>query len=129
MAPEGKQLRAFGLLVGGVFGLIGLWPMGWHGEGIRLWAVGVGAALVLPALIRPASLKPIHRIWMALGDVLGWVNTRLILGVVYYGVVTPISLVMRLAGRDPLNRRYEPVARTYRIERQPRPSSHLKQQF
>jgi O-antigen/teichoic acid export membrane protein len=124
-----KQLRSFGFLVGGIFALIGLWPALWRGEEIRLWAVVLAGLLLLPAAVAPQSLRWPYRGWMTLGEWLGWVNTRIILGVVFYGLFTPMGLVMRWAGRDPLHLRAEPQAETYRVNRQPRPSSHMRQQF
>lgn len=126
---ETKQLRSFGLLVGGVFGVLGLWPVVFRGEGARLWALLLAALLVLPALMFPASLRPVHRVWMALGDALGWINTRIILGLVYYGLMTPMGLMMRLLGRDPMRRRFEPAAGTYRVPRPTRPRDHMARQF
>src|SRR5205809_1737704 len=74
---ERKSLRHFGLIVGGIFGLIGLGPAVARGQGLRSWALGLALALVVPALVAPAVLAPAHRVWMALGDALGWVNTRI----------------------------------------------------
>ena len=126
---ETKQLRSFGLLVGGVFGVLGFWPVVFRGESARLWALILAAVLVLPAVVFPASLRPAHRVWMAIGDALGWMNTRIILGLVYYGLMTPMGAVMRLLGRDPMRRRFEPAAGTYRVPRPTRPSDHMERQF
>ena len=124
-----RQLRQFGFLVGGIFGAIGLWPMVWRHQGPRQWALALAIALVLPALVAPRVLAPVHRAWMALGEVLAWINTRIILGVVYYGVVTPIGLVMRLTGRDPMRRQFDRAAESYRIRCVPRPATHMLRQF
>jgi hypothetical protein len=66
---------------------------------------------------------------MAVGDVLGWVNTRLVLGLIFFGLITPMALVLRLAKRDPMRRAFDPGATTYRVRRQPRPGAHLLRQF
>src|SRR5262245_53916666 len=79
-----RQLRSFGLIVGAGFCLIGLAPLIRGDRDIRIWAVIAGAALIITALSSPALLKPMHRWWMRLAEVLGWVNTRLILLAVYY---------------------------------------------
>ena len=60
---------------------------------------------------------------------MGWVNTRIILGVLFYGIVTPMGLIMKMTGRDPMRRSYEPDALTYRVIRQPRPAAQLKNMF
>ena len=75
-----KGLRNFGLIVGGVFSAIGAWPMVWSGGTPRLWALGLGGALVGLGAIVPRVLAPIHRGWMFLGHIMGWINTRIILG-------------------------------------------------
>jgi hypothetical protein len=124
-----KQLRNFGLMVGGIFGAIGLWPTIIRGENPRLWAVALAVVLVLPALVLPRSLGPVYRIWMALANALNWINTRIILGAIFYGLVTPMGLAMRRLGHDPMRRRFEPSVDTYRVVPHPRPGSHMMRQF
>ncbi|MGE3153621.1 MAG: SxtJ family membrane protein [Nitrospiraceae bacterium] len=124
-----KQLRSFGLTVGGVFLVIGLWPLVWRGEAIRLWAVIPAAGLIPAGLILPRVLAPLYKGWMAVGHVLGWINTRIILGILYYGLVVPMGLVMKMLGRDPMRRALVPGMDTYRVVREPRPPSHMKNMF
>jgi hypothetical protein len=124
-----QQLRSFGLLVGGIFGLIGLWPMVWRHQSPRMWAVTLAVILVVPALVAPRMLSPAHRAWMKLAEVLAWINTRILLGLVFFVVVTPIGLVMRLLGRDPMRRRLEPSTESYRMRCVPRPGTHMMRQF
>ena len=126
---EVRQLRHFGYLVGGIFGLIGLWPLVWRHQNPRLWALALAVALVVPALVAPRILAPVYRVWMAAGEVLAWINTRILLGLVFYGVVTPMGLVMRLMGHDPMRRQLEPSGESYRIRCVPRPATHMKRQF
>ena len=126
---DSKQLRSFGLLVGGIFALIGLWPLLSRGEDPRQWALVVAGLLVAPALVVPRILRPIYRLWMAAGLALGWINTQIILSVVYYGIFTPTALVMRLFGKDPMRRQFKSAASTYRVTRQPRSGSHMSHQF
>jgi len=124
-----KELRKFGLMVGGIFGAIGVWPVVIRGQHPRLWAVMLFVALVLPALVRPRSLAQVHRVCMTLGNALNWINTRIILGLVFYGLITPMGLAMRLLGHDPMRRRAGPAVDTYRVVRSPRPGSHMRRQF
>lgn len=124
-----KQLRSFGLIVGGLFVLIGMWPLAFRGEAVRLWAMVPGSILLIQAALLPSSLQPFHRAWMFIGHILGWVNTRIILGILFYGVFTPTGLIIRLFGNDPMRRRYDPNAATYRINRSARASTHVKNQF
>ena len=124
-----KQLRSFGLLVGGVFGAIGLFPLVWHGTDPRQWALIVAALLLVPAVVWPPLLKPAFRVWMAIGLVLGWINTRIILGLIFFLMVTPIGLIMRLLGKDPMQRRFDRDATTYRVEHKSRDGQHMHRQF
>ena len=124
-----KQLRSFGLTVGGIFAGIGLWPLVIYSAGPRWWALIVGGLLILPALVYPTVLFWPHKGWMAVGHVMGWINTRIILSIVFYAVVTPIGIVRGLLGKDPMGRRIRPDLDSYRIVRKPRPASHLTRQY
>jgi len=124
-----SQLRSFGLIVGGIFTILGILPAIVRGGSFRWWSVVVGGCLVLPAAVFPQSLYWPYRGWTAVGNALGWVNSRIILGVVFYVVVTPIGLVRRWLGRDPMGRRLRPDLKTYRVPRKSRPAGHLKNQF
>ena len=124
-----KELRHFGLVVGGIFGVIGFWPMVFRGEGPRLWALAVAVAVLVPAIVLPRSLARVHRGWMAVGETLGWINTSILLSVVFYGIVTPMGIIMRCLGRDPMHRRFDPSAATYRVLKPVRPGAHMTRQF
>ena len=124
-----KQLRSFGLIVGGIFALIGLWPMVWRGSDPRWWAIVSAMLLIAPAMTVPRILAPVHRAWMFVGHILGWVNTRIILAIGFFGLVTPVGFFMRLAGKDPMRRRYEPAVPSYRVAKPSRTGSHMQQQF
>jgi hypothetical protein len=128
-AADRGQLRNFGLIVGGIFGAIGLWPALIRGGDARTWCLVLAVLLIVPAVTAPTLLWPAHRAWMTLGAVLGWVNTRIILGIVFFVVITPMGLVIRLFGRDPMQRAFEPDATTYRVRRTLRPGTHLLRQF
>lgn len=128
-AASAKELRSFGLLVGGIFSVIGLWPMVVHGESLHQWAVGVGGLLMVLGGIVPQALAPVHKGWMWIGHLLGWINTRILLSVVFYGLITPIGIVFRLMGKDTMKQAFLEASPTYRVLRQPRPRSHMKFQF
>jgi Saxitoxin biosynthesis operon protein SxtJ len=124
-----KQLRSFGFTVGGIFALIAVWPLIIRAEDPRWWAVVVAGCLLVPAAVFPKSLTWVYKGWMALGHVLGWINTRIILGFIFYFVVTPIGIVRRWLGKDPMGRRLRPDLDSYRLARTPRPPSHLTKQY
>jgi hypothetical protein len=127
--PEKKALRSFGFIVGGVFAVIGLWPRLLEGQGVRTWALALAALLALPAAASPALLTYPYKAWMMVGHALGWINTRVILSLFYYVILTPVGIVFRLAGRDSMRRRYDQEAPSYRQPRESRPGSHMRQQF
>jgi hypothetical protein len=127
--PTPKDLRQFGLLVGGVFAVIGLWPIVFRSESPRLWAMILGSLLIVLGVIAPQSLKQVHGGWMKVGHVLGSINTKIILGIIYYLLITPMGLVMRLMGKDPMHRALMRGTNSYRVVRAPRPRHHMRNQF
>jgi len=129
MADRKKELRSFGLLVGGVFALIGIVSYWLGRRGIRLWPLLAAALLIVPALLHPRLLAPVHRVWMRLAHLLAWINTRLILIVTFFVMLTPIGIIRRWLVRDALGLRFNRDAVTYRITRSSRPSSHMTHQF
>lgn len=127
--PTAKDLKQFGLLVGGVFSVIGLWPFVFRGESPRLWALVLGGVLMMLGAIAPQSLKQVHAGWMKIGHVLGAINTKIILGLIYYLLITPMGIVMRLLGKDSMHRALNRDVSTYRVVRTPRPRQHMRNQF
>ena len=127
--PTEKDLRQFGLLVGGVFAVIGFWPVVFRSESPRLWAMMLGSLLMVLGMVAPQSLKQVHYGWMKIGHVLGAINTRIILGIIYYLLITPMGLVMRLVGKDPMHRTLVQGTDTYRLVRPPRSRQHMRNQF
>ncbi len=124
-----KQLRSFGLIVGGIFAFLALWPLVWRGEPPRYWMLVLAVLLIVLGFAWPRGLKHPYRAWMAFGLVLGGINTRIILGFVFYTIITPMALIMRLRKRDPMRRTLDPEAETYRVVCQPRPRTHMLRQF
>ncbi len=124
-----SQLRSFGLIMGGVFSLIALWPIVFHGTGVRVWALSLAIPFLALAFLVPVWLRPIYTQWMRLGAILGWINTRIILGICFYGLFTPMGAVMRLLGKNPLHLKFDPHAKSYRVNRVPRPPDHMRKQY
>ena len=124
-----KKLRSFGLTVGGIFALIGVWPVAVHSSAPRWWAVTSAVCFLLPALLFPGSLFRLYKGWMAFGHIMGWINTRILLGIVFYGVVTPLGIFRGWLGKDPMGRRLRPELESYRVARNARSAWHLKRQY
>ena len=98
-----KLLREFGFLVG--FGLPFL--IGWifpalGGHTFRTWTLWISFPSIILAISNPKLLLYPFKAWMKLGDILGWVNSRIILGLVFVIILQPIALIMRIYGHDPL---------------------------
>jgi Saxitoxin biosynthesis operon protein SxtJ len=98
--------------------LVCLWPVLFGGSP-RGWAAAVALAFALVGMLRPAWLAPLNRLWMRFGLLLGAVVSPIALGLLFYGVLTPIGVLMRLFRSDPLRLRRDPSARSYWLPRQP----------
>jgi|CXWL01.1.fsa_nt_gi hypothetical protein len=83
------------------------------------WPIAIGAVLVICALVAPRALAPLNRAWMALGLLLGRIVTPVIMGAIYFGILTPIAWVARRRGVDPMRRNFDHSAKSYWIERTP----------
>ena len=110
--------RAFGLTVGPILVLLSLRPLLAHRT--PWWGLtAAGAALLLVALVVPKTLGPLNRAWMALGDLLGRLIGPVMLGMIFYLVVTPTGWLLRLRGADSMRRRMDPSRASYWQPRQP----------
>ncbi len=115
-AASRQSDRAFGIMFAIVFAVISI--LGWLFSGRLIpWAGGVAAGFLLIALVCPGVLLPLNRLWRALAHRLGTFNNFVILSVIFYVAVVPFGVVMRLLGRDSMNRRtakpdtyFQPVA-------------------
>jgi multisubunit Na+/H+ antiporter MnhG subunit len=107
-----KKLREFGLVVGGVLVLFGAFAM-WRGKGFYPHLYAVGSVLVIFGAAAPGLLKPVQKAWMALAIIIGFFMSRLLLTLLFYGVMTPIGLAMKLFGKDTLDERIEKGKASY----------------
>jgi hypothetical protein len=110
--------RFFGLTFFVVFLLIALWPLLRHGT-VRLAALGLALGFLGVSLIAPALFGPLNRLWLKFGALLHSITSPIILGVMFYLVVTPFGLIMRLAGKDLLRLKRDPNCPSYWIRREP----------
>jgi hypothetical protein len=115
---EGSSDRSFGLVIAAVLLLVALGPLR-HGHTPRWWALAVAVMFALVALAKPALLARLNRLWMKLGILLGKVVSPIALGILFYGVLTPLAVVIRLTGKDPLRLKLDPAADSYWILRKP----------
>ena len=110
--------RSFGIVFAVVFAVIGLWPL-LNQAAIRLWALGLAALFLGLALLWQAPLRPLNRLWLRFGLLLHAIVNPLVMGLLFYGTVMPVGLLMRLFGKDPLRLKRDPHASTYWIQRSP----------
>lgn len=110
--------RSFGIVFAVVFAIVGLLPLLSRGE-FRIWALGLAAVFLGLAFLWQAPLRPLNRLWMRFGLLLHAIVSPVIMGLLFYGTVAPIGLLMRLAGKDPLRLKRDPQASSYWIQRTP----------
>ena len=127
---QGSSNRSFGLVFATVFASVGLLPL-FFGGSIRSWALIVAGAFALAACAFPKVMAPLNVLWTKVGLLLHRVVSPIVLGIMFFLVFTPIGLLMRLLGNDPLRLGFDKNARSYWIERTPPgpPPESLKDQF
>lgn len=121
------DLRNFGLITSALLILFFVVLIPWIWDlAYPMWPWVVAAALSLAALVAPARLRPVYRVWMRFAELLGWINTRIILGLIFYLIFVPFGLLMRLV-RDPMRRSRDAGAASYRVPSQgPKPENMEK---
>ena len=118
--PPLPSERSFGLTMAVVFGLLGGW-LGWRGS-LSAPVIGIlGAALLflLAALLFPRPLRPLNIAWMRFGLLLNRIVSPIVMGVLFFVLLSPIALLMRWRGRDALHRRFDPSRSSYWTDRDP----------
>src|SRR3954451_3820330 len=110
--------RSFGLVMAGAFAMVSLLNA-WHVGRVWPWAGGLAALFLAAAVLRPAILTPLNRLWLKFGLLLHRIVNPLIMALLFYGTVLPTGLVMRALGKDLLRLKRQPNADSYWIVRQP----------
>ena len=110
MKPILPSDRSFGWTFTGVFTLVAFF---------QPWLLALAALTALVTMIRSHWLAPFNRAWMKLAELLHHVVSPVVLGVIYFGVFTPVGVVMRAFGRDAMCRRFEPAQPSYWVRRDP----------
>jgi len=127
---RGSSDRSFGFVFAAVFAAIGILPLLFGGQ-VRVWSLAVGATFLLIALAYPSVLAPLNRLWLRFGLLLHKIVSPIVLGIMFYLVITPIGLLMRAFGKDPLRLAFDKQSSSYWIERVPPgpPPESFKDQF
>tara|TARA_B100001245_G_C22598742_1_gene296683 strand:+ start:53 stop:442 length:390 start_codon:yes stop_codon:yes gene_type:complete len=126
-----KELRNFGLLIGAsigvLFGLLFPWIFS---NSFPKWPWLVFAALTIVSLLLPFLLFPVYKVWMIIGHWLGWINTRIILGIIFYLVFFPFGICLKLIGKDPMMRKLNrEEEKSYRIPSSPKNIELMKEPY
>lgn len=122
--------RKFGLMMGIIvallFGLLLPWLFDFN---FPLWPWILFAVFALVALVYPLALQPVYLGWMRFGLVMNWINTRLILGLLFYGIFLPIGLFFKLIGRDTMHRKFDQKLSSYRKSGQPDDANNMEHPY
>lgn len=116
---KGSSNRGFGQVFAVVFAVVAFWPLTGEGGSVRLWSLGLAVAFLAIAYLRSSLLAPLNWVWTRFGLLLHRIVNPLVMGMLFYGTVTPMGLIMRALGKDLLRLKRDPKARTYWIERKP----------
>jgi predicted membrane metal-binding protein len=129
-SPKIGSERSFGFVFAAVFVLVALWPL-LDSAPPRRWAIAVAAVFALCAWLAPKVLAPLNRLWFRFGELLHRIVSPIALGVIFFGVVTPYAVVMRLFGRDELLLRKSSARPSYWVRREPPgpPPDSFRNQF
>ena len=127
---DSKGLREFGLVFGSIisllFGLILPWLFDLS---YPLWPWILAATLVLWALVAPATMRGLYRIWMRFGLLLNKITTPIIMGLVFFIAITPTAFIMKVIRRDPMNRKLDENIISYRVSSRNHDKSHIEKPF
>lgn len=128
--PDKKGLREFGLITGGLFvalfGLLFPWLLNLD---IPVWPFNLAGVLWILALLVPNTLKPIYTVWMFIGLILGWINSRIILALVFYIIITPIRLIILLFTGKTFSQNKPKRSQTFRNISEARSPKHMEKPF
>ena len=118
--------RSFGIVFFIVFLLISLYPL-MNSQDIRFWSLFISLVFLFLGLINSKILNPLNKLWFKLGMFLGKIISPILMGIIFFLVVTPTGLIMRILGKDLLNLKYN-KKQSYWIEKNG-PKSKMKDQF
>jgi hypothetical protein len=124
-----SELRKFGLVTAGMLIVFFDLLIPWIWSIARpLWPVIAAAVLIGMALLFPVALGPVYKIWMRFAEALGWINTRIILGLIFFLIFFPFGIVMRMFN-DPMRRKFDKAADSYRISSNPTKPENMERPF
>ena len=119
--------KSFGLLFFIIFLILGLWPLK-NGENLNFYFITVSVIFLLLSLINSKLLSPLNKLWIKFGEILGTIIAPLVMALVYFVILTPVSFIVRISGKDLLGLKFLKEKETYWIKRKKNLGS-MKKQF
>ena len=124
-----REIRSFGLIFSLLVVLIFAGLMPWlFNQSMSVWPFVVSTVTALLALLAPSALRPLYSLFIKLGTLLGFINTRILLFIIFFGLFLPVSIIMSLLRRDILGKKPSTVD-SYRKPSQPRPREHFERPY
>lgn len=125
-----KMLRQFGFIFAGILLFLFALLIPWLRERpMPQWPFYIAVPVAALALVWPLALKPFFHVWMKFGAVMGFINTRIILSVLFFIILTPMALVMRALGKDPMARRFDSQLASYRKTNTAQTREHMEKPY
>ena len=123
---QNNQNRSFGLLFFVVFLVLALWPLTKKGE-INLYLISIAVIFLILGLANSKILSPLNKAWIKLGEILGRIIAPIVMALIYFLILTPISLLVRLFGKDLIGMKFSNDIKSYWIKRKKHLGSMDKQ--
>tara|TARA_A200000113_G_scaffold24357_1_gene20708 strand:+ start:215 stop:595 length:381 start_codon:yes stop_codon:yes gene_type:complete len=123
---QNNQNRSFGLLFFFVFFILALWPLTKKGE-VNLYLISISSIFLVLGLLNSKILSPLNNTWVKLGEILGRIIAPIIMAIVYFIILTPISLLVRSFGKDLIGIKFSNDIKSYWVKRKKRLGSMDKQ--
>ena len=124
---KGSSNRSFGLLFFFVFLIISLWPLLNEGP-VRIWSIVIAIIFLILGLVNSKLLTPLNILWFKFGMFLGFVIAPIVMGIIFFLVITPTGFIMKTMGKDLLNMKFDNKKKSYWINRDKNKTT-MKQQF
>tara|TARA_B100000900_G_scaffold374489_1_gene355806 strand:+ start:297 stop:677 length:381 start_codon:yes stop_codon:yes gene_type:complete len=119
--------RSFGLLFFIVFFILGLWPLK-NGYNFNLYLICISGIFLILGLFNSKILTPLNKVWIKFGELLGLIIAPIVMAIIYFFILTPISLIVRIVGKDLLGLKFSNKKETYWIKRNKKMLT-MKKQF
>ena len=127
---DNRELRKFGLLFATILIVLFAVLLPWlKHKPIPLWPFYIGVPIMLLAAVIPAWLRPLYMAWMKFGAVAGFINTRIIMCILFFGILTPLGWLLRALGKDLLAQKLLRDQQSYRVPSAPYSKEHMEKPY